>query len=115
MAADPGNDMPSTSHQTGRFMVEVARAHGIAVAVVDGAAEATSLMKAVRSILPAANSSRAFQDHTVPDPILLPSAQALSIGPTDNAIAGISTVAAAIKQAGVVLSQPMVSTTPSMG
>jgi hypothetical protein len=30
-------------------------------------------------------------------------------------MAGISTVAAAIRQAGVVLSQPMVSTTPSSG
>jgi hypothetical protein len=39
----------------------------------------------------------------------------LSIGPTDNAIAGRFTVAAAIKHAGVVLSQPIVSTTPSSG
>ena len=44
-----------------------------------------------------------------------PSAQALIIGPTDSEIAGMSTVAAAIRQAGVVLSQPVVSTTPSIG
>ena len=54
---------------------------------VDGAAEATILMKAARSISPAANLSRAFQT-TVPEPIRLPSAQALSMGPTDKAIGG---------------------------
>src|ERR1700732_237503 len=81
---------------------------------VDGAADATSVMNAVRSISPAAKRSRAFQT-TVPEPMRLPSAQALIIGPTDSAMAGMSTVAAAIRQAGVVLSHPTVSTTPSMG
>jgi hypothetical protein len=51
----------------------------------------------------------------VPEPVRSPLCQPLSIGPTDSAIAGILTVAAAIRQAGVVLSQPMVSTTPSSG
>nr|AIF08994.1 hypothetical protein [uncultured marine thaumarchaeote KM3_34_B07] len=37
------------------------------------------------------------------------------MGPPDNAIAGISTVAAPISMAGVVLSQPVVRTTPSSG
>ena len=51
----------------------------------------------------------------VPEPVRSPSCQPFSIGPTDKAMAGMFTVAAAIRQAGVVLSQPMVSTTPSSG
>ena len=51
----------------------------------------------------------------VPDPVRSPRNQPFSIGPTENAIEGMFTVAAAIRQAGVVLSQPMVSTTPSIG
>ena len=50
-----------------------------------------------------------------PEPTRSPLFQPFSMGPTDRAMAGMSTVAAAIRQAGVVLSQPMVSTTPSMG
>ena len=63
---------------------------------------------------PAASSSRAFQT-TVPEPVRLPWCQPFSIGPPDSTMAGILTVAAAIRQAGVVLSQPVVSTTPSSG
>ncbi len=51
----------------------------------------------------------------VPEPVRLPVCQPFSMGPTDSAMAGMFTVAAAIRQAGVVLSQPMVSTTPSSG
>src|SRR3546814_6781653 len=65
-------------------------------------------MKPSSSISPAASSSRAF--HTiVPDPVRSPRCQPLSIGPTDSAIAGMLTVAAAISAAGVVLSHPVVS------
>ena len=63
---------------------------------------------------PAACSSRAFQI-TVPEPMRSPLRQPLSMGPPDKTMAGMSTVAAAIRPAGVVLSQPVVSTTPSMG
>ena len=81
---------------------------------VEGAELATSSMKPLGSILPVARSSRAF--HTiVPEPVRSPSCQPLSIGPTDSAIAGMFTVAAPIRQPGTVLSQPMVSTTPSSG
>ena len=38
-----------------------------------------------------------------------------SIGPPDRTMAGMFTVAAAMMQAGVVLSQPVISTTPSSG
>ena len=63
---------------------------------------------------PAAWRSRAAQT-MVPEPVRAPFIQPLSIGPTLSAIAGMSTVAAAIRQAGVVLSQPVSSTTPSSG
>ena len=42
-----------------------------------------------------------------------PRLQPFSIGPTLSEIAGMFTVAAAIRQAGMVLSQPVISTTPS--
>ena len=50
-----------------------------------------------------------------PEPVRSPLYQPFSIGPTESEMAGRLTVAAAIKQAGVVLSQPVVSTTPSSG
>src|ERR1700743_2767412 len=56
-------------------------------------------MKPSSSISPAASSSRAF--HTmVPEPVRSPLCQPLSIGPTDKAIAGIFTVAAAMRAGG---------------
>ena len=64
--------------------------------------------------MPAAISCRAF--HTmVPEPVRSPRCQPFSMGPTESAIAGMFTVAAAMRQAGVVLSQPIISTTPSSG
>src|SRR5262249_26316483 len=80
----------------------------------DGADDATSSVKALASISPRANISRAFQT-IVPEPERSPLYQPLSIGPPDNTIAGMSTVAAAMICEGVVLSQPVVSTTPSIG
>src|SRR3954469_13824000 len=110
MAAQPGRLIPSASASA--FIVD-------AVPIVlqcpgDGADEATSSTNSASSISPAASSSRAFHT-TVPDPERCPSCQPFSIGPPDSTIAGMSTVAAAIRQAGVVLSQPVVSTTPSSG
>src|ERR1043166_8564372 len=110
MAAQPGSDMPSAS--ASEFIVE-------AVPMVlqcpgDGAEEATSSTNSSYLISPVANICRAF--HTmVPEPVRSPRNQPLSIGPPDSTIAGRSTVAAAISWEGVVLSQPVVSTTPSMG
>ena len=110
MAAQPGRLMPSASASA--FIVE-------AVPIVlqcpgDGADDATSSMNPASSISPAASSSRAFQ-MMVPEPVRSPLNQPLSIGPPESTIAGMSTVAAAIRHAGVVLSQPVVSTTPSIG
>ncbi len=75
---------------------------------------ATISMKVSLSISPAASFLRA--SHTmVPDPARRPCHQPSSIGPPDSAMAGMFTVAAPISCAGVVLSQPVVSTTPSIG
>ena len=80
----------------------------------DGADDAISSVNFLASISPLASSSRAFQ-MIVPEPVRMPLNQPFSIGPPDSTIAGMSTVAAAMICAGVVLSQPVVSTTPSIG
>src|SRR6516165_8445991 len=110
MAAQPGSDMPSASAMA--FMVD-------AVPMVlqwptEGADEVAMSMNSLKSILPAATSWRACHS-TVPEPASSPLWYPSSIGPPDSTIAGVLTVAAAIKQAGVVLSQPVISTTPSSG
>jgi len=54
--------------------------------------------------------------HTwVPEPMSSPRNFPLSIGPPDTPIVGRSHEAAPISSAGVVLSQPIISTTPSNG
>ena len=63
---------------------------------------------------PRASISRAVQ-MIVPEPIRSPFNHPFSIGPPENTMAGMSTEAAAMSCAGVVLSQPVVSTTPSIG
>ncbi len=110
MAAQPVSDMPSAS----------------AIAFIDDAvpmvlqwptlgAEAQVMsMNCGMSISPLASSRRACQT-TVPEPARWPLYQPFSIGPPDSTIAGMSTLAAPISRAGVVLSQPVVSTTPSIG
>src|SRR3954469_22131075 len=65
-------------------------------------------------IFPARTSSDIC--HTpVPDPICLPLKWPVSIGPPEMPMVGRSQLAAPINKDGVVLSQPMSSTTPSMG
>ena len=108
MAAQPGSDMPSASAML--FMES-------AVPIVLqwptlGALDATISMNFSMSMRPAANSWRAYQT-MVPEPARPPAKCPSSIGPPDSTIAGMSTVAAPIIIAGVVLSQPVVSTTPS--
>src|SRR3954452_18208306 len=110
MAAPPGSIMPSASVR--EFMV-------VAVPMVlqkpgEGAEEATSSTYSSWLILPAASSFLACH-LMVPEPVRWLLYQPFSIGPTDRAIAGMLTVAAAISSAGVVLSQPVVRTTPSRG
>ena len=51
----------------------------------------------------------------VPEPMSVPSYLPFSIGPPESAIVGMSQLAAPISRAGVVLSQPTSSTTPSIG
>src|SRR5262252_1785042 len=110
IAADPGSDIPSAS--ASEFIVD-------AVPIVlqwpgDGADDAMISMNSSSLISPAARSSRAFQT-IVPDPVRSPRNQPFSIGPPESTIAGMSTVAAAISWDGVVLSQPVVRKTPSIG
>jgi len=81
---------------------------------IDGAEDATRSKNSWYSMRPAACCWRAHHT-TVPDPARSPFHQPLSIGPPESTIAGVLTVAAAIMAAGVVLSQPVVSTTPSSG
>ena len=80
----------------------------------DGADAAAASRNCFSSISPAASLRRERQI-TVPEPTSSPSCQPSSIGPPDSTIAGMSTVEAAMICAGVVLSQPVVSTTASIG
>ena len=65
-------------------------------------------------ILPALRSSLKRQT-SVPEPISLPRNLPFSIGPPETTMAGTSQLAAPMMSDGVVLSQPHISTTPSMG
>src|SRR5207253_5942311 len=110
IAALPGSDSPSASEIA--FMVE-------AVPMVlqwpgDGAESQARRTNSSSSISPAP-SRRRDRQMTVPDPTSSPSCQPSSIGPPLSVIAGISTVAAALLAGGGVLSQPVVSTTASIG
>ena len=110
MTAQPGRDMPSPS--ASEFIV-------VAVPIVLqwpmlGDEAATWSSNSSNVILPSDICLRPSQI-IVPEPANSPLCQPSSIGPPDCTIAGRFIVAAAIKQAGVVLSQPVVSTTPSNG
>ena len=67
-----------------------------------------------RLMLPARRSSDIDQT-LVPEPMSVPRYLPESIGPPDTPMVGRSTLAAPISSAGVVLSQPTSSTTPSSG
>ena len=71
-------------------------------------------MKLSRLMRPARTSSLKRQT-SVPDPMSWPQNLPLSIAPPDSTIDGRSTLAAPMMSAGVVLSQPQRSTTPSIG
>src|ERR1700676_4429935 len=66
------------------------------------------------SILPARTASDICQT-PVPEPILCPLKQPLSIGPPETTRVGKLQLAAPIINEGVVLSHPQRSTTPSIG
>src|SRR5579859_7259291 len=65
-------------------------------------------------IVPARNSAQYFQ-LSDPEPSVTPFQLPRSIGPAGRKIAGRSIEIAPISKAGVVLSQPPISTTPSAG
>ncbi len=75
---------------------------------------ASASRKSAFDIVPAFTASDICQS-AVPEPTRSPRNQPFSIGPPETRIAGVSTLAAPIRSAGVVLSQPARSTTPSMG
>src|SRR5476649_525514 len=97
MAEQPVSDMPSASASA--FIVDAVPM--VLQCPADGAEAAAICKNFSSSMAPAATSS--------------PSSQPSSIGPPDNTMAGMSTVDAAMICAGVVLSQPVVSTTASIG
>ncbi len=80
----------------------------------DGA-EAQAAARNCSSLISPAASLRRLRQITVPDPTSSPSCQPSSIGPPERTMAGMSTVEAAMMPEGVVLSQPVVSTTASIG
>ncbi len=65
-------------------------------------------------ILPARSSAQYFQESD-PEPSVLPRQLPRSIGPAGMKIAGSPMLIAPITSAGVVLSQPPISTAPSAG
>ena len=108
--AHPGSESPSTSAT--EFMVE---AVPIVLQWPAEVAEASAASKnCSSSISPTASRRRLFQI-TVPEPTSSPSKYPSSIGPPESTMAGISTVEAAMMPEGVVLSQPVVITTASIG
>ena len=74
----------------------------------------SALMKSASVISPAFTASLNCQTE-VPEPTSQPRNLPFSIGPPDRAMVGRSQLAAPISKAGVVLSQPTSSTTPSIG
>ena len=76
--------------------------------------DCSDAMNCAPEIVPARASS--LSRHTsVPQPSAWPRKCPVSIGPPGTTTAGMSTDAAAISSAGIVLSQPPSSTRPSMG
>ncbi|MDT4855057.1 hypothetical protein FQZ97_893950 [compost metagenome] len=67
------------------------------------------------SLISPALSDSCSRHTAVPEPMSLPSSLPLSIGPPVTTMAGMSQLAAPISSAGVVLSQPVSSTTASTG
>lgn len=74
----------------------------------------SAAMKSCCDMTPARTSSENFQT-SVPEPIVRPLKRPFNIGPPEMTIEGRSQEAAPITSDGVVLSQPAMSTTPSIG
>ena len=109
IAALPDSAMPSASAIDAMVLAVPIVLHEPGERDIDASASTNS--SAV--ISPAFTASEKRQ-RCVPEPTFSPRKWPLSIGPPDTRIAGRSTDAAPIRSAGVVLSQPARSTTPSM-
>ncbi len=110
MDEEPGSAMPSTS--VSAVIVE-------AVPIVmhtpsERAMPASISPQSAVLMLPARFSSQYFQI-SLPEPRIWPRQFPRSIGPAGMKTAGISALIAPISVAGVVLSQPPISTAPSIG
>ena len=106
----PGSDMPSAS--TALIMVA---AVPMVMQVPGVRAMPSSISsQSLRVMLPTFSSAQYFQV-SEPLPRLLPRQLPRSIGPAGTKIAGRFMLAAPISSAGVVLSQPPISTAPSAG
>ena len=79
-----------------------------------GSSPISASMNSSTVISPARTISENFQT-LVPEPIRSARYQPFSIAPPETPIAGMSQLAAPITSDGVVLSQPIISTTPSIG
>jgi hypothetical protein len=109
-AAFIGSEMPSAS-------VRLAMVEAVPMVLQTPAERLmplSALMKSSRLISPARTASEKRQT-SVPEPMSRPWNLPFSMEPEETKIAGTSTLAAPIKRPGVVLSQPPISTTPSMG
>jgi len=110
MAAQPGSDIPSPSASEfidSAVPIELQwpglGADPMPISIISSAV-----------IRPAANCRRASHS-TIPEPAGFPFRYVSTIGPPESTIAGMFTVAAAIRHAGVVLSHAVVITIPSNG
>ena len=110
IAAQPGSERPSASATA--FIVD---AVPIVLQWPAEGADAHAASRNCSSVISPAASLRRLRQITVPEPTSSPSCQPSSIGPPESTIAGTSAVVAAMIAAGVVLSQPVVSTTASIG
>jgi len=110
IAALPGSDMPSAS-----IMLAIEDAVPIVMQVpAERFMQASASLNSCWLISPARTISDIIQT-PVPEPRFWPRNFPFSIGPPDTSMVGRLQLAAPIIKAGVVLSQPISSTTPSIG
>ncbi len=110
MAEAPGNVMPSAS----AIDIMVAAVPMVMQVPNERAMPFSISAHSASEILPARFSSQYFQASD-PDPRICPCQLPLSMGPAGRKSAGMPIETAPISSPGVVLSQPPISTAPSIG
>ena len=110
MLAAPGRDTPSASHT-----IAMVEAVPIVMQVPWERAMLASTSACSSAVMrPARRSSQNFH-WSEPEPSVCPRQRAVSMGPAGRKMVGRPMLVAPMTSAGVVLSQPPSSTTPSMG